>query len=262
MNLLDYELLDFGEGVKLERFGPKILKRPEASALGRPKVPVEAWQPDSVCTALSKNKFHWDRALLPWQITYGDIRLELRLSDSKNIGIFPEQERNWAWLSKKVRPGANILNLFAYTGGASLVCAKKGAQVCHVDASKAAVNWASKNARLSSLENIRWIVDDAKTFLKREIARNSQYDGLILDPPPFGKAGTLNFQFSRDILVLLELAKQVLKPETGFFLLNSYAVNMKPKELKRLVFSYFGDKQIEAGELKIQELSLSTYARF
>ncbi|MEI6789747.1 MAG: class I SAM-dependent methyltransferase [Myxococcaceae bacterium] len=260
--MLDYDLLDSGDGFKLERFGLLKLIRPDASALCKPKQPKNTWIADSICESLGKNLFAWQPNLEPWMINYGALKLELRLSQSKNIGIFPEQESNWKWLTQKIRPGSKILNLFAYTGAASLVCAQKGAQVCHVDASKAAVKWASDNAKLNNLKNIRWIVEDAQVFLKREIARKSTYDGLILDPPPFGKADKASFLFNRDILELLDLCKQVLKPEPELFLINSYAVNLKPSDLKNLVLRYFGKQKIEAGELRIGPLSLSAYARF
>lgn len=260
--MLDYELIDYGDRLKLERFGAIKLIRPELSATDEPTTPVSDWVADSECNSLGKNQFAWDRPLEPWVITYGDIKLELRLSQSKNIGIFPEQQANWAWLVRKVKPGSKILNLFAYTGAASLVCARAGAHVTHVDASKSAVKWASDNARLSGLTNIRWIVEDAIVFLKREMARKNIYDGVILDPPPFGKAESKNFLFSRDILELLDLCKQVLKPEPDLFLLNSYAANLKPSDLQELVQRYFGKRKVETGELKLSELSISTYARF
>lgn len=262
MTQLNYELLDFGDRLKLERFGAIKIIRPELSAVLEPKKPVADWASDTKCYSMGKGLFKWDPVLEPWVISYGAIKLELRLSQSKNIGIFPEQQTNWDWLSKKVKPGSKILNLFAYTGAASLVCAQAGSQVTHVDSSKSSVRWASDNARLSGLSDIRWIVEDARVFLKREIARKNTYDGLILDPPPFGKAGQQSFLFDRDILDLLSLCKKVLKPEPVLFLLNSYAVNLKPHDLLELLSGYFGKQKIEAGELKLGELSISTYARF
>ena len=262
MSALDYDLLDFGDGLKLERFGSKKLIRPEAGADKQPKHLRNAWVADSTCESQGKNVFVWRPNLVPWLISYGDLKLELRLSQSKNIGIFPEQESNWQWLAQKIRPGSQILNLFAYTGAASLICAQKGARVCHVDASKSAVQWASDNAAVNNLKNIRWIVEDARIFLKREIARKHIYDCLILDPPPFGQASSGNFLFNRDILELLECCRQVLKPQPELFLINSYAVNLKPQDLRNLVARYFRKQKIEAGELKIGPLSLSTYARF
>jgi len=219
MSQLDYELLDCGDRLKLERFGTTKLIRPEMGAIDEPKEPIGDWVTDSECYSEGKSLFRWEPLLEPWVITYGSLKFELRLSQSKNIGIFPEQASNWAWLSKKVKPGSKILNLFAYTGAASLVCAQAGAHVTHVDVSKSSVKWASDNARLSAVDNIRWIVEDARVFLKREIARKNIYDGLILDPPPFGKAGQNSFLFNRDILELLDLCKQVLKPEPDYFCL-------------------------------------------
>lgn len=262
MTLLDYDLLDSGDGFKLERFGAAKLVRPEASAVWTPRNPVSAWVADSSCQNLGKNLFAWRPYLEPWLISYGDLKFELRLSQSKNIGIFPEQESNWAWLAQKVQPGARILNLFGYTGAVSLVCVRQGAQVCHVDASKSAVKWASDNAKLNHLENIRWIVEDARVFLKREIARKQIYDGLILDPPPFGKAGNSKFLFDRDILELLALCQRVLKPDPDLFLLNSYAANLRPQDLRNLTQNFWKKQKIETGELKIDRLCLSSYAKF
>lgn len=260
MKELDYELLDYGNGQKLERFGPVKLIRPEAGANHQTR--FSNWQADSICQVLGGNRFAWDPMLKPWIIERGKIKLELRLSQSKNIGVFPEQEANWTWLANQVKPNQKILNLFAYTGAASLACASLGAQVCHVDASKSTVQWASENARLSGLSNIRWIVEDAMVFLRREVARHSQYDGIILDPPPFGQASKGRFVFNQDIAELLKLCQQVLKAKPDFFLLNSYAVNLKPRDLKNLVAGVFQREKIETGELKLKELAISTYARF
>ena len=157
-----------------------------------------------------------------------------------------------------------ILNLFAYTGAATLICAQAGAEVCHVDASKAAVRWASENARLSGLEQapIRWICDDARAFLKREQKRGKLYDGILLDPPPFGRADSSQFVFKKHILELLEACQAVLDSQPKLFLLNSYAMNLGHSSLNKLVQPFFPGQKVETGYLSIGELKLSSYARF
>ncbi len=261
--LAEYELIDYGSGLKFERFGSVKLIRPEPAAQRNSKTPVNSRQADSVCTPLGKGRFSWTDSLEPWVIRTGEIKLQLRLSHSQNIGIFPEQESNWHWLSEHVKPGMKILNLFAYTGAATLVCAKAGAAVCHVDASKAAVRWASENAKLNSLEHagIRWIVDDALEFLRREHLRGKLYDGVLLDPPPFGRAAGGEFLMKRDLDKLMQAVKAVLSERPKIFLLNSYAMNLKPAQLAEMVKPYFKGVKLQTGELRIGDLPLSSYVR-
>ncbi|MBH1989223.1 MAG: class I SAM-dependent methyltransferase [Myxococcaceae bacterium] len=258
--MLDYELVDFGRGRKLERFGSVILERPEA--LAQQEASSLNWRPHSLCRDLVGNRYDWQPRLEPWLIRYESLEFELRQSQSKNIGIFPEQEQNWKWLSKRVRSGFKVLNLFAYTGVASLVCAKAGACVTHVDASKSTVAWASANAQRNQMKGIRWIVDDAQKFAEREFKRGNRYDGIILDPPPFGLAQNKQFVFQKEILNLLVSCKVLLRSNESFFLLNSYAQNMSPQNLKLLIGKVFYEKKAEVGELKLGPLSISTYARF
>ncbi len=258
-----YQLLDCGDHLKLERFGSVTLVRPEPAARSASKTPVNSWQSDSVCAPLGKGRFSWTHSLEPWIISVGEIKLQLRLSHSQNIGIFPEQASNWDWLSEHVKPGMKILNLFAYTGAATLVCAKAGAEVCHVDASKAAVRWASENAKLNNLTgaSIRWIVDDALEFLRREQARGKIYDGVLLDPPPFGRAAGGEFLMKRDLDKLMGAVRAVLPERPKIFLLNSYAMNLKPAQLAELVKPYFKGLKLQTGELRIGDLPLSSYVR-
>lgn len=251
---LDYELLDSGDGFKYERFGSYTIVRADVEAIGSPRSAISSW----VTTAPDF-----------WNVSYGNLIFKLKLS-SKNIGIFPEQVENWKWLSQKVSPSSHILNLFAYTGGATMVCAQAGASVCHVDAAKSIVCAASKNAELSGLSDkpIRWIVDDAMKFLKREIVRGVQYDGVILDPPPFGHASGGSFAFRKHATELLNLCKQVLVPNPKIFLLNCYALHYTPDDAAELVKEVFTQVHVECGELTLKEsqrdqkLSCSVYARF
>lgn len=272
---LDYDLLDFGEGFKLERFGSNTVMRPDAVAIGAPRTPRVQWQYQASCVKNVKNQHEWsifEDLVQPWTIKYGSIQLELRVSSSKNIGVFPEQETNWEWLKETILgigPGLKLLNLFAYTGAATLVCAKYGADVCHVDSAKSTVKWASNNAILSGLKDapIRWIVDDAIAFLGKEARRGRFYDGIILDPPPMGHAGSGRFEFQKDAIVLLERCKSVLKAHPKLFLINAYAMNLRPERLKEIVEPIIG-LPLESGELTIEEalqkrgLSCSTFARF
>jgi 23S rRNA (cytosine1962-C5)-methyltransferase len=194
------------------------------------------------------------------------------LSQSKNVGLFPEQEANWQWLRQTIsaQGAPNILNLFAYTGGATLVAAKAGAQVCHVDSAKSTVRWASHNWEISGLGNrpVRWIVDDAMKFLRREIARGVRYDGVILDPPPVGHGKGSIFAFKKHALDLLALTKQALRDKPLLFLFNCYALNYTPAMAKEWVQMVFGRIPMESGELFVNEkkrsktLSCSVYVRF
>jgi len=270
----DYEFLDSGNGLKLERFGNNILIRPEKKASWTPK--INAWKADAICQYDQKNTYVWEKKASfneAWSINYGTLCFELRLSQSKNIGIFPEQEKNWQWLHEKIKQKnnyhPNVLNLFAYTGAATLVAASAGAEVCHVDASKSVVNWAFRNAQLSGLSNnpIRWIVDDALKFMQREIKRGILYDGIILDPPPMGHSKNGIFTFKKNTLLLLELCRRLLKPDASFFLFNCYAMNYTPQIAKELIMQIFKQKKLRAGELFIgkslsNRISCSAYVRF
>jgi 23S rRNA (cytosine1962-C5)-methyltransferase len=268
---LDYELVDFGAGFKLERFGAHKLMRPDAAATGPLRTYLGEWEHDSVWDRVGKDGA-WDRELSPWVISRGPMLLELRQSQSKNIGVFPEQESNWDWLASTLwrhkRP-LKVLNLFAYTGAASIICAQNMAQVTHVDSARSAVRWASDNAQRSggSALSIRWIVDDAQSFLNKEIRRGQRYDGIILDPPPMGHGQGNRFEFRKDALDLIRSCKELLADEPAFFLLNAYAMNLTPEALGRLVGPVIA-LPLQVGELGIKEalgdrrLSCSVYARY
>jgi len=178
----------------------------------------------------------------------------------KHVGVFPEQASNWGWIKKQVsgKSGARILNLFGYTGGATLASAKSGASVTHVDASKAAITWAKGNAKRSGLENrpIRWILDDAKTFMKREVRRSNHYEGIILDPPAFGRGAKGEvWKIERDLIPLLDLCFEVLSEKPALFLLSGYASGYSAISYKQNIL-YLKEKfggEIESGELAIKE---------
>ncbi len=274
-DILDYQLLDCGNGFKLERFGNNTVIRPDREARGQSKIPSEQWQADAIAVEDKKGHVLWQKNTFfcePWQISYGQIVGELHAESSRNIGIFPEQAANWQWLQQVLSESSElrVLNLFAYTGFASLVCAQAGAQITHVDAAKSTVRWASRNQELSDLKasSIRWIVDDAVRFIEREIKRGVKYDAVILDPPPVGRAAGKSFHFSQHVERLLGLCRQVLVADPAFVLLNCYGLNYLPQDAKALLEKAFPSKNIESGELTLSEkkrdatISCSVYARF
>ncbi|HET9641674.1 MAG TPA: class I SAM-dependent methyltransferase [Candidatus Paceibacterota bacterium] len=256
----DYELLDSGDGKKLERFGPVILIRPETQALWRPNRP-ELWESANAEFAFHE-KGDWKlKKAVPdsWPLAFGTLRFTARLTGFKHTGVFPEQSPNWTWITERAKAlgTSNVLNLFGYTGIASLAAAAGGASVTHVDASKQSLDWAHDNARLSSFpENkIRWLFDDALAFAKREVRRGSKYDGIILDPPAFGRGAKGEvWKIEEGLPLLLETLKDLLADTEGaFFLLNGYAAGYAPRSLAQSVESVFGAISGESGELHIKE---------
>jgi 23S rRNA (cytosine1962-C5)-methyltransferase len=258
----DYELLDSGDGMKLERFGEILIARPETQALWKKQKP-ELWE-----SAHAEFAFHekgeWKlKKSIPesWPLSHGGIRFLAKLTNFKHTGVFPEQAPNWTWIAERVKSlgTSNVLNLFGYTGVASLSAAHAGASVTHVDASKQSLDWAHENARLSKLpENkIRWILDDALAFAKREARRGSKYDGIILDPPAFGRGAKGEvWKIEEDLPALLDVLAELLSENPGSFLLiNGYAAGYAPRSFAQAVESAFGETDGECGELHIQELS-------
>ena len=194
----DYELLDCGDGEKLERWGDKLLVRPDPQAIWPASRRHGGWRhPDGRYFRSSAGGGHWDKGQLPaqWQVRYRDLTFQVKPMNFKHTGLFPEQAVNWDFARQKVRAAGrpvSVLNLFAYTGAASVACAAAGASVCHVDAAKGMVAWGKENARLSGLADrpIRWIVDDCAKFVEREIRRGRRYDAIIMDPPSYGRGPT------------------------------------------------------------------------
>lgn len=269
----NYRLLDSGNGLKLEQFGSNTIIRPDNTCLWQQHAGQEAW--DKSCARYNKQAtgpLAWQKKQSfkePWLFTYHlplkssmpktSITCQLKLSTSKNIGIFPEHTAQWAWMIEHIQAVKHcplVLNLFAYTGGASLCAAAAGAQVTHVDASQAAVTWARANQRLSKLDNtpIRWIVEDCAQFVTREIKRGTLYDALIFDPPAFGRDPKgKSFVFEKQISSLLDLCQKVLKPKPLFVIFNGYAMGHSATILKNLLSDYFPHHTIEFGELHVQE---------
>lgn len=264
-----YALIDSGQGQKLERFGRFILSRPDPQALWHKRLSSEEWKKaDGIFTD------SWDvKKTLPnkWQISLDGLELFVRLSSFKHVGLFPEQAPNWSWLRDRLNDankGRNtetiadlnteVLNLFGYTGGATLAVAQAGAKVVHVDGSKAAVNWARENAELSGLKDrpIRWLIDDAHIFVKREIKRGRKYQGIIMDPPSFGHGPSNElWKIEDDLLSLIDDCLKILSDDPIFFLINGYAAGYSAISYRNIlspIVEKFGG-QIETGELTIRE---------
>lgn len=257
----DYELLDSGENMKLERFGDIVLARPETQALWAKSHP-ELWADAHAVFSVTDKKGLWKiNKPVPesWNLSKDEVYFSVRLTSFKHTGLFPEQAPNWKWtaeqLSRLEKP--TILNLFGYTGIASVAAAEAGAFVTHVDASKQSLDWAHDNARLSNIpeDSIRWILDDALAFVKREVRRGASYDGIILDPPAFGRGAKGEVWKIEDALPeLLEELKKILSPKSGsFLLLNGYASGYAARSFAQAVESTFGDVAGESGELSIKE---------
>lgn len=240
----DYLLLDSGNGMKLERFGPYVLQRPSAQAIWSPQKDEAIWKSADVAFS-RKEALRWtvhNRSLpTSWQVRVKNIKLKLSATDFGHLGIFPEHQMLWEKMSsilEKAKRPARILNLFAYSGGASFVAAKAGAQVCHVDASKAAIAWAKENAALNGLDNapIRWITEDVIKFLKREMRRGQSYDGIVLDPPTFGRGAQGEvFKIENDLPMLLELCKNLLSATPLFLFLSCHTPGFSPTTLANLL---------------------------
>ena len=259
----DYELIDSGEGEKLERYGKVLLRRPDPQALWR-KTDAALWK--EAHGAFSRDgrdgRWHFTKDVPEkWTIRFGDLAFHIRPTAFKHTGIFPEQAPNWDWMREAIRGAGrevSVLNLFGYTGGATLACAQAGARVCHVDASKASVGWAKDNAQLSGLADkpVRWILDDAKAFVKRELRRGHRYDAIVMDPPAFGRGPEGDvWQIEDDFVPLVEECQRLLRDSPLFFAINGYASGYSQLAYRynlQAMTAKFGG-EIESGELTIQE---------
>ena len=259
MSCGDYELLDSGDNMKLERFGEIIVARPETQALWKKQKP-ELWKTAHAEFEFKDKKGSWQiHKAVPesWTVVRTGLPLIARLTGFKHTGIFPEQSPNWEWIEKKTHQEMKVLNLFGYTGAATIAAARCGAFVTHVDASKQSLDWAHENANLSEIgeDKIRWILDDALTFTKREARREAKYDGIILDPPAFGRGAKGEvWKIEENLQTLLASIKEILSDKSGsFFLLNGYAAGYAPRSFAQAVESVFGEVSGESGELHIKE---------
>lgn len=243
-NWNDYEVLDCSNGEKLERWGDYILVRPAPHVIWDTKKTHIGWKEmNGHYHRGAKGGGEWEFFDLPeqWSINYKSLTFQLKPFAFKHTGLFPEQAVNWDWFSKKIidskRP-LKVLNLFAYTGGATLATATAGAHVTHIDASKGMVNWAKENAKSSGLSDapVRWIVDDCVKFVEREIRRGNKYDGIIMDPPSYGRGpkGEV-WKIENSIHNLIKLCSNLLSDDAVFFLLNSYTTGLAPSLLTYMI---------------------------
>ena len=257
----EYEVLDTSQGEKLERWGKYILVRPDPQVIWHTEKKNPGWKKHNGHYHRStKGGGEWEFSHLPdeWSIRYRDLQFHLKPFKFKHTGLFPEQAVNWDWCYEKIRQSKRplrVLNLFAYTGGATLAAAKAGAAVTHVDASKGMVGWAKENAASSGLSGapIRWLVDDCVKFVEREIRRGSRYDGIILDPPSYGRGpkGEL-WKIEESLYPFICLTAQVLSKAPVFYLINSYTTGLQPAVLSYMINSVIVKKfggHVEADEI-------------
>lgn len=264
-NWKDYELIDTSDGERLERWGDLILVRPDPQVIWHSKKNNRLWrEAHGVYRRSDKGGGRWVVNNLPeeWTITYRHLTFVLKPMGFKHTGLFPEQAANWDWMYDLIKNAGrpiNVLNLFAYTGGATVACASAGASVCHVDASKGMVAQAKENARLSGLADapIRYIVDDCKKFVEREIRRGRKYDAVIMDPPSYGRGPTGEvWKLEDSIDELLELTSCVLSDKPLFFLINSYTTGLSPLSMNYILKLKLDKKHLhgkyESGELGLR----------
>ena len=236
----DYAVLDCGGGEKIERWGNQILQRPDPQAIWPRDKDCKVWnKPNAIYHRSNAGGGKWEIRKLPeqWAIHYGDLTFQLKPMSFKHTGLFPEQAANWDFIDKMIRHAGrpiNVLNLFAYTGAATVACAAAGASVCHVDAAKGMVAWAKENARVSGLQDapIRWIVDDCAKFVEREIRRGKTYDAIIMDPPSYGRGpGGEVWKLEENLYPFVKLCARVLSDKPLFVILNSYTTGLAPSVL-------------------------------
>lgn len=285
----DYELLDSGDGEKLERFGKYILIRPEPQAIWNKSRTDQEWKQAAHAKFVreQKDKFRfsddvkggWSRsAEMPehWQVKYEykqlKLTLRLALTSFGHVGVFPEQGSNWNFIYDTITgfkiSNPRVLNLFAYTGAASVVARSTGAEVIHCDASRPGINWANQNMQLNNLDNIRWVYEDAFKFVKREMKRGNKYNGIIMDPPPYGRGPegekwTLQEQLNE----LVHLSSQLLEKKNNFFILSMYAIGLSPIVGLNVAKTHFDIKDEECGEFFLhskegKHLPMGTFLRF
>lgn len=261
----DYELLDSGNGHRLERFGSYRLVRPDPQVIWNRRLEQTVWdKADAIFERTSADKGQWrTQTQIPdkWLMHYKNLSFYAKLTPFKHTGVFPEQSAHWDWMEKKIKQAnhaINVLNLFAYTGIASLACAAAGAEVTHVDASRSAIGWARENQAASKFEDkpIRWILDDVVKFVQREIKRGKKYDAIIMDPPIFGHgASGETWKFHNDFPKLLHLCKQILSDKPLCILVNAYAISASAFMLQNVLEDITSGLEgtITVGELALRE---------
>lgn len=259
----DYEIIDTSSGEKLERWGDYILIRPDPQAIWKTEKLHKGWNnPNAHYHRSKKGGGEWEFFDLPkqWSISYGELKFWLKPFNFKHTGLFPEQAVNWDFMRRKIKAAKRdikVLNLFAYTGGATVACAKAGASVTHVDASKGMVTWAKENALLSGLASapIRYLVDDCVKFVEREIRRGKHYDGIIMDPPSYGRGpGGEVWKIEDKIHELVKLCSLVMSDEPLFFIINSYTTGLQPAVLSYIINTEITPKY--GGKTEADEIGL------
>lgn len=262
-NWQDYEVLDCGHGQKLERWGDKILVRPDPQAIWAPKLSQKEWnRANAVYHRSNAGGGEWEIRKLPaqWSVSYRDLTFLLKPMSFKHTGLFPEQAANWDFIMDSIRAAnrpISVLNLFAYTGGATCAAAKAGATVCHVDASKGMTGWARENAAASGLKDapIRWIVDDCKKFVERELRRGKRYDAIIMDPPSYGRGPSgETWKIEEDVADFVELTLGLLSDNPLFVIISSYSTGLAPSVMTYLLGLHAQSRF--AGTIESQELGL------
>ena len=259
-NWKDYEILDMANGEKLERWRDVVLIRPDPQIIWNKKEHEEKWKTANAIYNRSKTGGgSWQyKKKMPseWKIKYKDLTFNIKPMGFKHTGLFPEQAVNWDWMMEKIKSAKRdikVLNLFAYTGGATVACLSAGASVCHVDSSKGMVSWAKENVISSRLKDrpVRYIVDDVVKFVNREIRRGNKYDAIIMDPPSYGRGAKGEvWRFEDDITDLVELCTKVLSKKPLFFLINSYTTGISAKVLENILrINIKNDGIFESGEV-------------
>lgn len=261
----DYELIDMGSGEKLERWGNYVLRRPDPQVIWPIAKESGLWKnPHGHYHRSNKGGGSWEvkkKYSNQWTVDYGPLTFKIKPTGFKHTGLFPEQAANWDWMMSKIKKAdrpIKVLNLFAYTGGASVACAYAGAEVCHVDAAKGMVNWAKENLELSGLKDrkVRFIVDDVFKFVEREVRRGNKYDAIIMDPPSYGRGPKGEVWKIEDKLYdFLELCMKVVSDKPLFMLINSYTTGFSPIVLENILETTIGKKSrngnVYAGEIGI-----------
>lgn len=283
-SLPEYELIDSGGFEKLERFGKYVLRRPEPQAVWSKALPEKEWERQSHAAFFRKSdkdaeNGNWQmKPGMPdrWMVQYRhgglNFKMRLALTSFKHVGLFPEQADNWDFIVRAIKqmgqPNPRVLNLFAYTGGASLAACAAGAEVTHVDSVRQVITWSRENMEHSGLDGIRWVVEDAFKYVQRELKRGKTYHGIILDPPAYGRGPDgEKWVLEKQINELLEMCAGLLEPGKAFFIINLYSMGFSPLITENLIQQHFPGQAFDSGELILQDkagrgLPTGTFVRF